>query len=68
MDQAQLVDLLERSGRFLRNGHFKLVSGKHSDSYVQTRMPRAGTADSRRRHADRVITSLVSGESLCFPG
>ena len=34
MDEKDVLDLLESSGA-LRNGHFKLSSGRHSDTYVQ---------------------------------
>ena len=34
MDEKELLELLESSGA-LRKGHFKLSSGRHSDTYVQ---------------------------------
>lgn len=34
MDEKNVLDLLESSGA-LRKGHFKLSSGRHSDTYVQ---------------------------------
>ena len=34
MDERELLELLESSGA-LRKGHFKLSSGRHSDTYVQ---------------------------------
>jgi orotate phosphoribosyltransferase len=33
-----LLDYLRKDECYLENGHFKLVSGKHSDSYIQVRI------------------------------
>lgn len=33
-----LLDCLRRDGCYLEKGHFMLVSGKHSDSYIQVRI------------------------------
>lgn len=38
VDSQTLLDYLRKNGCYLENGHFKLVSGKHSDSYIQVRI------------------------------
>ena len=37
MNQAEVLDVLKRTGA-LMEGHFKLSSGRHSDTYVQKQM------------------------------
>jgi len=37
-DEEFLLELLRKDGCYLENSHFKLVSGKHSDSYLQIRI------------------------------
>lgn len=37
MNQAEVLDVLKRTGA-LMGGHFKLSSGRHSDTYVQKQM------------------------------
>lgn len=37
-DSETLLNHLRRTECYLENGHFKLVSGKHSDSYIQVRI------------------------------
>lgn len=38
IQQEVLLEHLIKTGCYLKNGHFKLVSGKHSDSYIQVRI------------------------------
>ena len=38
MSSQDIVDMLETTGAYLQNGHFKLISGNHSDSYVHVRL------------------------------
>ena len=38
MSKQEVLRILETTGAFLRDGHFKLVSGNHSDSYVHVRL------------------------------
>ena len=38
MGEKELFDILDKTGAYLKNGHFKLVSGNHSDSYVHVRL------------------------------
>ncbi|HLW17724.1 MAG TPA: orotate phosphoribosyltransferase [Actinomycetota bacterium] len=37
MNQAEVLDVLKRTGALMQ-GHFKLSSGRHSDTYVQKQM------------------------------
>lgn len=59
-DSETLLNHLRRTGCYLENGHFKLVSGKHSDSYIQMRI---GMMDPETREAfgeamARIVASL----------
>ncbi len=36
--EQEILDILETTGAHLKNGHFKLVSGNHTDSYVHVRL------------------------------
>ncbi len=38
MNKVNLEELLKSSGYYITGGHFRLVSGKHSDAYVQARL------------------------------
>ncbi len=38
MGEQEILRILETTGAFLRDGHFKLVSGNHSDTYVDVRL------------------------------
>ena len=41
-DSQELLGRLAALGCYLKNGHFKLVSGKHSDAYIQVRIGMMG--------------------------
>ena len=38
MRGQEILDMLETTGAYLKNGHFSLVSGNHTDSYVHVRL------------------------------
>lgn len=60
-----LIDRLRAAGCYLENGHFKLVSGKHSDSYLQARLAlmddetRALFAKALRERIDRMDRCIL---------
>src|SRR5436190_4402443 len=81
MNQTEVLDVLKRTGA-LMEGHFKLSSGRHSDTYVQKQMvfqhPRLtaslGEAVAHRfdddRHFDTVLSpavgAIVFGNAVAY--
>jgi len=62
MAGQEIMDILETTGSYLKNGHFKLVSGNHSDDYVHVRLALA-----YREHASRIgkkVADEFQGEGI----
>lgn len=38
MTNQRIMDALKSSGYYMTDGHFRLISGKHSDAYIQARL------------------------------
>lgn len=37
-EEKEILNILQKTGAYLKEGHYKLASGKHSDSYVHVRL------------------------------
>lgn len=37
-EEKEIIEILEKTGAYLKDGHFKLISEKHSDSYIHVRL------------------------------
>ena len=64
-DPSYLLDLLRKNGCYLENGHFRLVSGKHSDSYLQVRIGMMHP-QTRSSFADALVDAVTEFNPTCL--
>ncbi|MCK5223692.1 orotate phosphoribosyltransferase, partial [Candidatus Calescamantes bacterium] len=54
MNRGEIIKILEQSGA-MKNGHFLLASGKHSEKYVQ-----CAKLFERPEYAEKLVAELIS--------